>query len=341
MKAMDESPPDGEQAPELFRNVDGETLRRQVLEIISDVLADSDPQKAWAREQLLDLLATHMDDPEQALLHHLISTRNVPKSSQPDPAEDSSGAEAAAGKRMLLTAFQPIRQLPGGEVIGVEALARFISHEGTSADVWFRGAAAMGLGPDLEIAALHLALSAAGEIPPRLFASFNLSPTACADPRVQALMLGGTVDPDRMVIEIMGDLADRELSGLAAVLSPLRQHGVRLAVDGSGPTATSAKQILHLLPDIIKVDRDFLADAVAPGNGPGTAPFVFALAEQTGATLSAEGIESREELAAVVKLGITRGQGYLLGRPSVDPRDWAAWTGEADPLGERRLDFPG
>jgi EAL domain-containing protein (putative c-di-GMP-specific phosphodiesterase class I) len=154
-------------------------------------------------------------------------------------------------------------------------------------------------------------------------------------------MLGGTVDPDRMVIEIMGDLADRELSGLAAVLSPLRQHGVRLAVDGSGPTATSAKQILHLLPDIIKVDRDFLADAVAPGNGPGTAPFVFALAEQTGATLSAEGIESREELAAVVKLGITRGQGYLLGRPSVDPRDWAAWTGEADPLGERRLDFPG
>ena len=231
---------------------------------------------------------------------------------------------------MLLTAFQPIRQLPGGEVIGVEALARFVSHEGTSADVWFRGAAAMGLGPDLEIAALHLALSAAGEIPPHLFASVNLSPAACADPRVQALMLGGTVDPERMVIEIMGDIADRELTALTAVLSPLRQHGVRLAVDGSGPAATSAKQILHLLPDIIKVDCDFLAGAVASGHQPATPPFVFALAEQTGATLSAEGIESREELAAVVELGIARGQGYLLGRPSVDPRDWAAWTGEAD-----------
>lgn len=333
MRAMDESPPDGEHTPELFRNVDGESLRRQVLEIISDVLADSDPQKAWAREQLLDLLATHMDDPEQALLHHLISTRNVPDSSYEESSEDSAGpTPAATGKRMLLTAFQPIRQLPGGEVIGVEALARFVSHEGTSPDVWFRGAAAMGLGPDLEIAALHLALSAAGEIPPHLFASFNLSPTACADPRVQALMLGGTVDPNRMVIEIMGDIADRELAALAAVLSPLRQHGIRLAVDGSGPAATSAKQILHLLPDIIKVDRDFLASALAPGDRPSAPPFVFALAEQTGATLSAEGIESREELAAVVGLGIDRGQGYLLGRPSVDPRDWAAWTSNADPV---------
>lgn len=329
---MDESPQDGEHTPELFRNVDGETLRRQVLEIISDVLADSDPQKAWARDQLLHLLAAHMDDPEQALLHHLISTRNVPDSSHEDSSEDSSGnTPAAPGKRMLLTAFQPIRQLPGGEVIGVEALARFVSHEGTSADVWFRGAAAMGLGPDLEIAALHLALSAAGEIPPHLFASVNLSPTACADPRVQALMLGGTVDPERMVIEIMGDITDRDLTALTAVLSPLRQHGVRLAVDGSGPAATSAKQILHLLPDIIKVDCDFLAGALASGHQPAAPPFVFALAEQTGATLSAEGIESATELAAVVELGVTRGQGYLLGRPSVDPRDWAAWTGETDP----------
>jgi EAL domain-containing protein (putative c-di-GMP-specific phosphodiesterase class I) len=334
---MDESPPDGEHTPELFRNVDGETLRRQVLEIISDVLADSDPQKAWAREQLLDLLAAHMDEPEQALLHHLVSTRNVPDSSLEDAAYDSSEAAsehtpAGQGTRMLLTAFQPIRQLPGGEVIGVEALARFVSHEGTSADIWFRGAAAMGLGPDLEIAALHLALAATAEIPPHLFASFNLSPTACADPRMQTLMLGGTVAPDRMVIEIMGDLADGQLAALAAVLRPLRQRGVRVAVDGSGPAATSAKQILHLLPDIIKVDRDFLAGAVATGAGVAAAPSVFELAEETGATLSAEGIESTEELAAVVEMGILRGQGYLLGRPSVDPRDWAAWTGHTDPV---------
>jgi EAL domain-containing protein (putative c-di-GMP-specific phosphodiesterase class I) len=325
---MDESPADGDLTPELFSNVDRATLRRQVLEIISDVLADSDPQKAWAREQLLDLLAAHMDDPEQALLHHLISTRYVPAASAEDSAKESTGHVP----RMLLTAFQPIRQLPGGEVIGVEALSRFVSHEGTSADVWFRGAAAMGLGPDLEIAALHLALAAAGEIPAHLFTSFNLSPAACADPRVQALMLGGAVAPDRMVIEIMGDIADRQLAALAEVLSPLRQHGVRLAVDGSGPAATSAKQILHLLPDIIKVDRDFLCGAVAPAEGPAPASFVFALAEQTGATLSAEGIETHKQLSAIVQLGISRGQGYLLGRPSVDPRDWAAWTGEPEPV---------
>lgn len=50
------------------------TLRRQVLEINSEVLADSDPQKARARAQLHALLAAQPDEPEQALLRHLMTT---------------------------------------------------------------------------------------------------------------------------------------------------------------------------------------------------------------------------------------------------------------------------
>ena len=46
---------------------------------------------------------------------------------------------------------------------------------------------------------------------------------------------------------------------------------------------------------------------------------------QIGADLVAEGIETPAELSAVMELGMTTGQGYLLGRPSVQPADWAAW----------------
>lgn len=330
------------------------TLRRQVLEIISDVLADSDPQKARARAQLHALLAAQPNEPEQALLQHLMTSRNLTDAAHDDhsaadsawsggghhhatpqnlPVFDRSGEksiEAALDDRMLLTAFQPIRELPGGKVVGLEALARFVTGERASTDAWFQGAAAMGLGPDLEVAALHCALSAADQIPPHLFVAFNLSPATCADPRVAPLLLGGSVAPDRIIVEIMGKLPVGELNGLTDALKSLRRRGLRLAVDGSGPAAASTEQILHLAPDIIKLDRNFLDRVLDPTEPTDPRPDMLDLARQIGAVLSAEGIENREQLAAVTEMGMGMGQGYLLGRPSVDPDDWSAWNAEAD-----------
>jgi EAL domain-containing protein (putative c-di-GMP-specific phosphodiesterase class I) len=205
--------------------------------------------------------------------------------------------EAALDDRMLLTAFQPIRELAAGHVRGFEALARFVTGEPASTAAWFRGAAAMDLGPDLEIAALHCALSAARGIPAPLFLAFNLSPATCADPRVPALLLDGGIAPDRIVLEIAGQIPDGELNALTAAVEPLRQQGLRLAVDGSGTAAASAKQILHLRPDIIKLDRNFLDGVLGSTKPTDALPAVFELALQTGALLSAEGIESHAELA--------------------------------------------
>lgn len=53
------------------------------------------------------------------------------------------------------------------------------------------------------------------------------------------------------------------------------------------------------------------------------------LAKQTGSILSAKGIESQKELHSVTQAGMTAGQEYLLGRPSVHPLDWFAWIIEA------------
>lgn len=49
-------------------------------------------------------------------------------------------------------------------------------------------------------------------------------------------------------------------------------------------------------------------------------------AKRINATLVAEGIETPAELSAIAGLGMSAGQGYLLGRPSVQPRDWATWV---------------
>lgn len=50
-------------------------------------------------------------------------------------------------------------------------------------------------------------------------------------------------------------------------------------------------------------------------------------AREIGAALIAQRIETKDELATLADLGVTLGQGYHLGRPSVQPREWAKWAG--------------
>ena len=335
------------------------SLRAQVLEVINHVLADPCPEREWARNQLRELLAQYPDDPERALLEHLLATRkligdygvdDVPAGGQlplgsslsgeeprqlkvPFGAGSKKRIEAALGNRMLLTAFQPIRELPNGKVTGLEALARFVSNDGASADTWFREAAAIGLGTELEMAALQCALSAARDVPSHLFVAFNVSPAILARSRVTELLTASGLPLERIVIELTGRAGDSVWTDLIRILAPLRRAGLRIAVDGSGPGFTPAEHIRQLRPDIIKVDRTFIENIL--GSRSPDDPAVIELAWEVGAVLAAEGIETEDELAAVMRAGMTVGQGYLLGRPSVHPLDWSAWIIQAETAASR------
>lgn len=322
------------------------TLRRQVLELINDVLTDPDPNGEWARCQLRKQLAAYPDDPERALLEHLMGTRRLasPQDSlsapvtpaldeplptpSPQPRTPDPGIRrrirSILGDRMLLTAFQPIRELPDERITGFEALTRFVGSDGASADTWFREAEAVGLGPELEIAALRCALVAAREIPSHFFLAFNLSPATFTDPRVQDLLQHSGLSIDKIVVELKGLASDGQWNALLRALKPLRQQGLRVAVDGSGAGFTPAKRILSLRPDIIKLDRTFI-EAIFDRSDQDE-PAVIVLAREVGAVLAAEGIETETELAAVIEAGMTAGQGYLLGRPSVHPLEWSSWV---------------
>ena len=86
--------PGGPDSPSQYR--EELTLRWQVMEMINDVLADSDPESEWARTQLRELLASHPDEPERALLEHLIATRTMK-----DPPNDIA-------TRFLRNRFPPV-----------------------------------------------------------------------------------------------------------------------------------------------------------------------------------------------------------------------------------------
>lgn len=86
------------------------------------------------------------------------------------------------------------------------------------------------------------------------------------------------------------------------------------------------RHILKLAPDLIKLDRDIIAgiDTDPARQALGTAMVGFA--SGVGASIVAEGIETAGELSMVTTLGMHAAQGYLLGRPTMNPEDWALWV---------------
>ena len=223
------------------------------------------------------------------------------------------------GESMLMV-FQPIADLALGTIVGFEALARFDDARGP--DLWFAEAQAVGLGTQLELAAVRTAVRHLPQLPSRSYLAVNVSPaTAMSTHLLDAL---GEVDLSRIVIEITEHAPVADYDALAAATQSLRARGVRLAVDDAGSGFASLRHILRLSPDVIKLDRTLTADVDTDAAREALAAALTLFASRIGSTVVAEGIEREEELLTLRDLGVLYGQGYYLARPaalSIDPAE--------------------
>lgn len=213
----------------------------------------------------------------------------------------------------LDVAYQPVVNLRSGQVQGVEALSRFPGQPPVGPDRWFRDAASVGLGVDLELLAVRRALTAFESLPAEQYLSLNVSPAVVLSPTLAREFEG--LPLDRVVFEITEHAEVTDYAELNAALRRYRVRGLRLAVDDAGSGFASLRHILRIAPDIIKLDisltRDIDRDAVLRALSYSLSSFASAI----DATVVAEGVEREEELQALRFLGVTYGQGYYLRRP--------------------------
>ena len=240
-------------------------------------------------------------------------------------SEIEAHLERLFATRTLVTAFQPIRDLASVEVVGVEALTRFVCSPLRSPDQWFREAEAVGRGTDLEFLALETALRAAADLPEHLYVGVNLSPRACLDPRLGEAIRRSRMKPRRIVVELTEHSVVANYADLMAALAPLREDGLRLAIDDACNGFSSLRHIAMLSPEMIKLDRTISAGIDTSPNLRALCAAMVSFATEIGSRLVAEGIETEAQLALVTGLGVHAGQGYLLGHPSVRPEDWTQW----------------
>ena len=220
-------------------------------------------------------------------------------------------------------AVQPIVALERLEAVGYEALSRFPAGPDVDgfADAWdparwFHEAQRAGMSAELETAAVTNALAVLGYLPDAAFLSVNLSGATLCHPSTADLLLGA--NPPRLIVELTEHVPISNYLSLAGPLARLRDAGVRLAVDDAGSGYAGLEHILRLRPDIVKLDR-FLITGVT--KHPGRRALVTAMtgfAREMGVELVAEGIETAQDVETLLELGVRLGQGFHLGRPSLD-----------------------
>lgn len=220
-------------------------------------------------------------------------------------------------RRAFRAVFQPIYALDDGRLIAVEALSRFDTDPQHPPDVWFAQAAAVGLGVDLELAAVEKALDASIDLPDGVALTFNASPETLADVRLIELLDRHRQRP--LIAEVTEHVIVDDYTRLDTALAALRVRGVRLAVDDAGAGFASLRHIVRLKPEFIKLDLSLTQNLRRDPVRQALAQLLLQFAAQIGSDIIVEGIETPADLATWRNLGAHAAQGYLLGRPGPLP----------------------
>jgi EAL domain-containing protein (putative c-di-GMP-specific phosphodiesterase class I) len=236
-----------------------------------------------------------------------------------EKAELFAGLKGVIGKRQLRPAFQPVRHLPDGAIMGYEALIR--GPQGTNLEpptMLFAIAHENEMGIELETLCLETIFAniprAVGER--RLFV--NASAMLLRHPIFldERNLAGINRSHGDVVVEISEKEMVRDYAAFQDVLQLVRRAKMKIAIDDAGSGYSGLETILHLKPDYIKV-----ADSLVRNihNDPIKREIISSLAaigHRIGAELIAEGVEVEAERKTLVDLDVSFGQGYLLGKPA-------------------------
>ncbi|NAZ75482.1 EAL domain-containing protein [Kineococcus sp. T13] len=241
--------------------------------------------------------------------------------------DESHRLRAGIDAGELVVHYQPVVDLLSGRWQGVEALVRWEHPQrGLLPPAAFLPIAeASGLIVPLGRQVLTLActqvalwreqLSAAAQ----LHVAVNVSGRQLSEPDVvevvtDALLISG-LPASALTIELTETSAADVGAEVDIALQRIRALGVRLALDDFGTGYASFSYLQRFQPDVVKIDRCFVA---ALGRSPRDdllAQTLIDLGSRLGCAIVAEGIEEREQVAALSALGVRLGQGYFFSAP--------------------------
>jgi EAL domain-containing protein (putative c-di-GMP-specific phosphodiesterase class I) len=123
------------------------------------------------------------------------------------------------------------------------------------------------------------------------------------------------LQPDCLELELTESLVMRDMEQSSKRMTELRELGVKIAIDDFGTGYSSLSYLSRLPADILKIDQSFLQDIGVGSGGSQLFETIVSLAHSMGLSVTAEGVETQEQLQLVRQAGCDRVQGHLFGGP--------------------------
>ncbi len=228
--------------------------------------------------------------------------------------------ETLLNKQMRVQ-FQPIVHFATGAVFGYESLIRMPQSGNLKrAGMYFRAADRARLVSWLDIGCQEVCFDSAAKAGVRDHLFINMDAEGLAHLHLAGRSLAdraaeSNIAPSRVVLEITERQAVDDYPRLTQYIEQLREQGFKLAIDDAGAGYSSLHTIAELRPDFVKIDRSLVRTIENSATRRALLSTLSHYAQQIGAQVIAEGLETRDELATVVEMGVPYGQGYLLGKP--------------------------
>ncbi len=233
------------------------------------------------------------------------------------------GLRRALDGDLLALHYQPIVDLPGGEVVGAEALLRWHDPDTgpIAPETFIPVAEESGIIADIDVWVLDRACRDirawldAGLVVPRV--SVNVSRrhmTLELPPLIEQTLRRHGLTGAHLCIEVTETAVVRDVDVACAALQQVRQLGVTIALDDFGSGQSSLSQLARLPVDTVKIDRSFTRTAVLDGGARRLLTSIVRVCQSLDLPVIAEGIETAELAVLLAEVGCDHGQGWHFGR---------------------------
>ncbi len=228
---------------------------------------------------------------------------------------------AAVDQDVLAIQYQPLVNLQANRISGFEALSRWEDPQRGSVppSTFIPLAEEIGLIDLIGERVLKRACAEAASWPEHITVAVNLSPAQFRSghlvPAVKDALATSGLAPGRLELEITESIFLQDSESNLALLGQLGDIGVKISMDDFG-TGYSSLGYLRSFPfDKIKIDRSFIRDLATSESSVAIVQAVCGLARSFGASTTAEGVETDDQLTQIRAEGCTEVQGYIFSRP--------------------------
>ncbi|MBR0777378.1 EAL domain-containing protein [Bradyrhizobium diazoefficiens] len=219
--------------------------------------------------------------------------------------------------------FQPIFDLKTGQIRGCEILARWLREDGSIVPPMNFIPLAESSGR-IEAMTWQILGRALADLQSLLRAdkefklSLNVVPKHLlgADfvETLRSTVAAAKVSARQIVVEVT-ERDELDLARAAAVVGELRSYGFRVAIDDVGVGHSGLSRLKELGANTIKIDKFFVDTITVDASTTTIVEMLVALARDFHMTVIAEGVESQDQVRALISCGVEEGQGYLVAPP--------------------------